>query len=194
VKSFARVNAATSLAGSLAGSYLGYRWGRSSLQDVNDALLYGYAPIATGFGGAAIGRLGGSDWESAGAAMGGVVGLGVGRWLAQRRAWSLQEITVPVGGSLAMGAAGALGASRIQDDPDVNRMAFGTGILVGFAGSVLYELTHGTDESRAEDADASGVKAGVRFTPSIPTVPGDDGRPIRLADEVAPQVQVSVRF
>ena len=186
--------AALSFAGSIAGGVIGHRMGRSDTYTQGDARIYLLSGVQTANLVGSVLAAAGVEGEQGPALTvtgAGVAGLAGGRLLVRDRDFTKSEANIVALGNFAgsLLGGGLAAASDAEDSTVAVLQALGS-----LAGSAISYGVFAKDAQRRAQSGTASVDLDLNVTPSMATVPGPDGRRVRLSDSVVPKVTLTARF
>ncbi|PEN15203.1 hypothetical protein CRI94_02675 [Longibacter salinarum] len=189
-----RLLSGLSIAGSLTGAVIGHQLGRSDRYTEGDARIYLQTGLlAANLSGSTLAAadVDGEYGPSLAVTLAGTGGLVLGRYLVRNRDFTSAQGNLVVLGGVAgsLFGGGIAVATEATEDTAVMLQALGS-----LAGSAFTYGVFAGDAARQARQRGSTVGLNLRITPTIPSLPGPNGRRIRLSDSVQPKVSLTARF
>lgn len=186
--------AALSFAGSIAGGVIGHRMGRSDDYTQGDARIYLLSGVQTANLVGSVLAAAGVEGEQGPALTvtgAGVAGLAGGRLLVRDRDFTKSEGNIVALGNFAGSLLG--GGLAAASDAEGSTVAV-LQALGSLAGSAITYGVFAKDAKRRAQSGTASVNLDLNVTPSMATVPGPNGRRVRLSDSIVPKVTLTARF
>jgi len=185
---------ALSFAGSIAGGVIGHRMGRSDTYTQGDARIYLLSGVQTANLVGSVLAAAGVEGEQGPALTvtgAGVAGLAGGRLLVRDRDFTKSEGNIVALGNFAGSLLG--GGLAAASDAEGSTVAV-LQALGSLAGSAISYGVFAKDARRRAQSGTAAVNLDINVTPSMASVPGPDGRRVRLSDSIVPKVTLTARF